>query len=127
MIETPLSTMTSKLRDSVLNGELYEDLPAPVLCECQVVTHSGLPERSDRCLIDVDLVGQVDSNQGKAQTIMRRTDRNIGIQCDVVFLNIVIQGQCIRSEQHKSELQTLMRHPYAVFCYQQPNYTNKSE
>src|SRR3546814_4537933 len=124
MIETPLSTMTSKLRDSVLNGELYEDLPAPVLCECQVVTHSGLPERSARCLIDVDLVGQVVSNQGKAPTIIRRTDRNIGIQCDVVFLNIVIQGRCIgkigtavvsqRSEEHTSELQSLMRITYAV-------------
>src|SRR3546814_5632039 len=95
MIETPLSTMTSKLSDSVLNGELYEDLPAPVMCECQVVTHSGLPERSARCLIDVALVGPVVSNQGRAPTIIRRTDRNIGIKCDVVFLNIVIKGSSI--------------------------------
>src|SRR3546814_10924544 len=64
------------------------------LCSSDL-THSGLPERSARCLIDVDLVGQVVSNQGKAPTIIRRTDRNIGIQCDVVFLNIVIQGRCI--------------------------------
>src|SRR3546814_5721640 len=113
--------MTSKLRDSVLNGELYEDLPAPVLCECQVVTHSGLPERSARCLIDVDLVGQVVSNQGKVPTIIRRTDRNIGIQCDVVFLNIVIQGRC-RSEEPTSELQSLMRITYAVFCLKRKIY-----
>src|SRR3546814_14709393 len=110
MIGTPLSTMTSKLRDSVLNGELYEDLPAPVLCECQVVTHSGLPERSARCLLDVDLVGQVVSNQGKAPTIIRRTDRNLGLQCDLVFLTLDLQGRCIgqigttvvRQTEHKA-------------------------
>src|SRR3546814_2411395 len=30
-----------------------------------------------------------------------------------------------RSEEHTSELQSLMRNPYAVFCLKKQNYTNK--
>src|SRR3546814_10715747 len=31
---------------------------------------------------------------------------------------------CIRSEEHKSELQSLMRISYAVFCFKKKTYTN---
>src|SRR3546814_1878836 len=35
-------------------------------------------------------------------------------------------GRCVRSEEHTSELQSLMRISYAVFCLKKKNKTNIS-
>src|SRR3546814_3267338 len=42
------------------------------------------------------------------------------IPIDVVFI-----GSCTRSEEHKSELQSLMRTSYAVFCLKKINNQSK--
>src|SRR3546814_5620458 len=41
------------------------------------------------------------------------------------FLTTPTTGRCCRSEEHTSELQSLMRISYAVFCLKQTNYANQ--
>src|SRR3546814_10022430 len=35
-------------------------------------------------------------------------------------------GRCFRSEEHTSELQSLMRNSYAVFCWKKKKYQHRS-
>src|SRR3546814_1247608 len=41
--------------------------------------------------------------------------------------NIISQGETVRSEEHTSELQSLMRISYAVFCLKNKNTQNSKQ
>src|SRR3546814_10518806 len=47
---------------------------------------------------------------------------NLGRRCDIAYL-----GSVPRSEEHTSELQSLMRISYAVFCLKKKKTTEKTE
>src|SRR3546814_6019977 len=58
-------------------------------------------------------------------------DRDLGIYGAVskiaVFLSIAVQAFRLRSEEHTSELQSLMRISYAVFCLKKQTYTKANQ
>src|SRR3546814_6200775 len=50
------------------------------------------------------------------QHVLRAADDGIGMDVDVIALADAIEQTNTRSEEHTSELQSLMRITYAVFC-----------
>src|SRR3546814_6646568 len=87
---------------------------------CIVILRAGAPHRFEQCAFgemrrrpssfaeDIDLVGN-----GRLAVRNRRQD-TIGV-ADVVLAVFL----AFRSEEHTSELQSLMRISYAVFCLKQ--------
>src|SRR3546814_6337817 len=80
--------------------------------------------------IALDVAGvEIDRDQPAAR---RRGDR---VESDVILVIIVedcarqrqARGRIFRSEEHTSELQSLMRISYAVFCLKKKNKINNSK
>src|SRR3546814_1349291 len=46
-------------------------------------------------------------------------------RCDWRIADLIAAGHPVRSEEHTSELQSLMRTPYAVFCLKKKNKNNR--
>src|SRR3546814_3874512 len=60
------------------------------------------------------------------RAVYRRGDR-FDTGADLFRLRVDHPGQCVRrSEEHTSELQSLMRTSYAVFCLKKKTHTDKS-
>src|SRR3546814_8625416 len=66
--------------------------------------------------LDGDMVLDSDGNAMERPQLFAACDRSIG--CPGLL-------KCTRSEEHTSELQSLMRISYAVFCLQKKNTQNK--
>src|SRR3546814_8778638 len=63
-------------------------------------------------------------NAGLSQQTMYAYNRNLDLLCDYFELPLNSKGER-RSEEHTSELQSLMRISYAVFCLQKKKTTYK--
>src|SRR3546814_6720638 len=55
---------------------------------------------------------------------LRLLDRHIGVAVRQVARRLAEQQEVFRSEEHTSELQSLMRISYAVFCLKKKNNTS---
>src|SRR3546814_8145902 len=64
---------------------------------------------------------------------MQELERNLRLSDDVIrYLTIAVEAleegpSVVRSEEHTSELQSLMRISYAVFCLKKKNNTHTNE
>src|SRR3546814_6468177 len=75
----------------------------------------GFEERGLRTLKgEVNRVERVDRRQQRAAGIARRHE--------VARVDLAVRDAAARSEEHTSELQSLMRISYAVFCLKKKNY-----
>src|SRR3546814_7005226 len=54
-------------------------------------------------------------------------DAVLALPCDVTVSDAVNAAVAQRSEEHTSELQSLMRISYAVFCLQKKTHTNRTQ
>src|SRR3546814_5490319 len=61
---------------------------------------------------DVDMIG----HQAIGPDLATRPLRRIGQQTEIEFIIPILEEGAPRSEEHTSELQSLMRSSYAVFC-----------
>src|SRR3546814_10406267 len=69
-------------------------------------------------IIVIVLIGFTAVAASVAVRIRKRFGRS---GCSFLKGLVIAAGQ-IRSEEHTSELQSLMRHPYAVFCFKKHTY-----
>src|SRR3546814_2930371 len=95
------------------------------------VAPAGLPGGSYRPLKDADLLRIVDA----AKEVLERTGiqvaaspcrevfRAAGCRVDDEADRVYIPARLVRSEEHTSELQSLMRISYAVFCLKKKKKT----
>src|SRR3546814_3619741 len=71
--------------------------------------------------------GKIDGEVSQI-TVIYSDEARLQLECTVQFVSIMYFDQCIhaalhRSEEHTSELQSLMRISYAVFCLKKKNKT----
>src|SRR3546814_3485988 len=62
-----------------------------------------------------------------ALAFARVEDRLASVHGEVALLRAAIEGLTARSEEHTSELQSLMRISYAVFCLKKKNQNNNTQ
>src|SRR3546814_7462421 len=93
-------------------------LPAPELDAC-IVAWQAQPDR--RCPRLVPAPAQRGVEQGELG--LRVAVQGLGMQPPQVQLQAVAHLVARRSEEHTSELQSLMRISYAVFCLKKTNNT----
>src|SRR3546814_4323092 len=85
-----------------------------------------------RCCFEQNSAGRPNVNRLKVAAVLAIRDIGIPKPLNVEFhlcLHIEIghgKSGMMRSEEHTSELQSLMRISYAVFCLKKKNKTNKS-
>src|SRR3546814_10649277 len=82
-------------------------------------------------------VGTVDKFQGQEAPVVLVSmatssgddlPRNIDFLYSRNRLNVAIsRARCLRSEEHTSELQSLMRRSYAVFCFKKKIHTTNKK
>src|SRR3546814_10029133 len=99
------------------------DLPA---AERQLLAHTGLQQ------VPIDLITRVAGTElisvSELQIVTVGTlfiKRHVKI--DIVFVDDEIELAADRSEEHTSELQSLMRISYAVFCLKKNNINTTSQ
>src|SRR3546814_1249072 len=91
---------------------------------------------SDTCWLAVERANDAEHratrrtvNPSAGSMIEQRGNTHSSEQCVIKGLGpfqIVGADGCIRSEEHTSELQSLMRHSYAVFCLKKKHITRNS-
>src|SRR3546814_4003956 len=100
--------------------------PAGIIAEHSVGKGLALADRDRRQLHPVgDVAHRIDAGAARAVVVVH-LDRALGVECDVGRLQPEIFGMraSARSEEHTSELQSLMRISYAVFCLKKKNTTH---
>src|SRR3546814_1380172 len=93
-------------RDQSVRGLLRVTL-TPLLA-----THLLMPDLTDYARLHPDIEMEILSSGELANLTNREAD---------VALRVVYDRKTLRSEEHTSELQSLMRTSYAVFCLKQKN------
>src|SRR3546814_7301587 len=89
-------------------GDLFANLPAPVTLEAYVSPEAELPEPLPQLRRDLEaLISELKAEGGGKFTAELRDP--------------AAEGGALRSEEHTSELQSLMRISYAVFCLKKKN------
>src|SRR3546814_3247432 len=87
--------------------------------------------RSDRPVRPFEDVILLDLHPGQRparlqQLVALARQRLLGLQVRLARREPVLAGNHLRSEEHTSELQSLMRISYAVFCLKKKNTKNSS-
>src|SRR3546814_8223169 len=105
----------------VIFEDVFGDLE-PLLLARQVIAHplGGLVgrQRFHRLLFLVEVPGQ----------FLRIEARNLGLDAFEQFTRMRVAAQMLgRSEEHTSELQSLMRISYAVFCLKKKKHNNQKK
>src|SRR3546814_9992225 len=89
--------------------------------------HAAEAGRSDR--LAVVLVGHVAGGEHALDRSLRGAAAEPGadLQVTVVHRQLALEQAGVRSEEHTSELQSLMRISYAVFCLKKKKQQNTSK
>src|SRR3546814_2091599 len=98
------------------------------MVDANLATSAWGPVAVEEATGDVDLAGPVEVDgedvTGTAPSVLAdgddRSERSVADVCAAVAFDV----QVSRSEEHTSELQSLMRISYAVFCLKQQNISS---
>src|SRR3546814_7665213 len=109
------------------------DLQAQFVDQCKVASHL-IKYRINQQRLAVDFIGKQVGVGGRGGVEQLPENHSVpplklfSKRCiERPFIVIVMQGLDLRSEEHTSELQSLMRISYAVFCLKKKNkYNTKS-
>src|SRR3546814_3768573 len=92
----------------------------PLATSVASVTHAGRRPSTDR-----SIVSRCDQTRSEVATAEQLIGHHVAEQRGVLGRHRVADDDGLRSEEHTSELQSLMRISYAVFCSKKKN-TNKT-
>src|SRR3546814_9785409 len=81
----------------------------------EVVGEGVVGERVDLCLV----APLLEVDEGVAGDVLREAGAEVAEDAA-----LAVEGDEVRSEEHTSELQSLMRKSYAVFCLKKKNINN---
>src|SRR3546814_8141865 len=76
--------------------------------------------------INISARSAIEARQGQARVRVDTMHSTKGLEFDIVIVSAWEEGN-FRSEEHTSELQSLMRISYAVFCLKKKNNTTKQQ
>src|SRR3546814_4872817 len=114
----------SNWSSDVWSSELGSDLPGSVLFAVNIVTNSSA---SSGAIVGVDTLFVDDITESKsaedaAAASVTATATAVAARDDAeIFAGAAHDSEVARSEEHTSELQSLMRISYAVFCLKKKN------
>src|SRR3546814_4502383 len=123
----PVEPVTEQWRKPAIALRRFECVEAPV-GQARNARLEIEPEEMHRCEHDVGNAASIDVQRGQigvAVMAEEPIERMDGFSCRAGDHRLVQRRVAVRSEEHTSELQSLMRISYAVFCLKKKNTQRK--